>query len=391
MRYNPWFVSGQWVEAPLWPAILSILLVVAAVVAALVAWTPVLRLGWRRGAMPVLGGLLGAAVGAAFGAIPLLFSLGEPIALGELIPSWWAHALPLEISGAVSVVAGASLGVTVAAAAAGKGATRLAALPAFGLALAAALPAVGWSSWLLGQGPIPVISAAGGHAHAGHPVSPTGTMSASAAGAWTLAPSPVVVAGPNKGPVDADLTASNGSVLTGVPCGIEVGDDTEDPRMPLAIGNQWSFGSSLDQRVFMVPMLLGVFDLGTSHVDGVVSLRVTHARDDGPVRLRTVTTESGSLEVYGFNGETFLADGTPVFRDVEGGVQNKLLTGWTCHYGPAEGDGRDLPGPTTCTRAKGGITDVIGSAVVGMATAGLLIPDPSPTGTLVAMTSGNRP
>jgi hypothetical protein len=43
------------------------------------------------------------------------------------------------------------------------------------------------------------------------------------------------------------------------------------------------------------------------------------------------------------------------------------------------------------TRAKGGITDVIGSAIVGMATAGLLIPDPSPTGTLVAMTSGNRP
>lgn len=391
MHYNPWFVSGQWVEAPAWPAVVGGVFVALTVIAALVAWAPLVRLGAKRAAMPILGVLGGALIGALIAASPLLVALTERLMPGEAIPSAWAHALPLEISAVLTVAACACMGAAGAAALAGEGATRLIALPAIVLGLGAVIPSVGWAGWLLSFGPVPLIRPIAGQVHPGHVAKPTAELTGNTGNTWVLEPGVDVVAPATAGPLPAEVVANKGPIRTGVACGVEVGLDQDDPRMPLAVGNQWTFGSATEQRVTIAPLLLGVWDLGTSRNSGTQGVRVMGTRDVGPLQYRSVLNTNGdTIEVYGWNGETRAADGSAVFTAADGGgFESALLPGWICQYAPAEGGTLTLPGPSTCVKRKGTAGDYLASAIVGIATVGLLIPDPNATGTLVPMTSGN--
>jgi hypothetical protein len=93
--------------------------------------------------------------------------------------------------------------------------------------------------------------------------------------------------------------------------------------------------------------------------------------------------------VYGWTGETRLADGSPLFNDGDDGTTSSLFPGWICKFGPPDGATLTLPGPSGCVHRKGDAGAYIGSAIIAVATAGLLIPDPNPKGTLVPMTSGS--
>ena len=390
MQYNPWFVSGQWVEAPVWPALVGGVFVALAMIAAVLAWASVLRLGWPRAALPALGTLGGGLLGAGVAASPLLVLLTEPLLVGEAIPSAWAHALPLEITAILTVVAGACIGTATASALAGEGASRLVAVPAVVLGVLGAVPLVGWAGWLLSFGPIPLLRPSPGLVHAGRIAHPAAELMGNVGNAWALEPGVDVVAPMVAGPLPADVVATQGPIRTGVACAIEVGLDQDDPRMPLDVGNQWTFGSSTEQRITIAPLLLGVWDLGSSRTSGTLGVRVMGAKDSGPLRVRTVLNADGqNIDVYGWNGQTRTAEGAPLFDIGNDGVQSPLLPGWICQYGPAEGGTLTLPGPSNCVHRKGTVGDYLASAIVGVATVGLLIPDPNATGTLVPMTSGN--
>lgn len=390
MRYNPWFVSGQWVEAPSWPAIVGGVFLVLTLLAAVVAWAPLARLGPKRAAAPLLGVLGGGVLGVPLAGSPMLVSLTEHLLPGDAIPSAWAHALPLEISAILTVTACAAMGAAAAAAFAGEGASRLIALPALGLGLGTVLPTIGWAGWLLSFGPIPLVRPTPGLVHAGRVARPTAELTGNLDSSWALEPAVDVVAPATAGPLPAQVEATKGPLRTGVACAIEVGLDQDDPRMPLAVGNQWTFASSTEARITIAPLLLGVWDLGSSRTAGTQGVRVTGEREAGPLKFRSVlTTDEQTVEVYGWNGETRTADGVPVFSNGDGGVESTLLPGWICQYAPPEGGTLTLPGPSSCARRKGNAGDYLASAIVGVATVGLLIPDPNATGTLAPMTSGN--
>lgn len=390
MRYSPWFVSGQWVEAPVWPPIVGGVLAFLGLVALAGAWWSLFGLGARRALAPLLGGLCGALLGGAFAGSPVAFVIGEPIRAGDAMPSWWAHALPWELAVGTAVIGGATAGAAVAALIAGQTAARAFAIPAGILGAAAGIAPIAWVAWLVAQGPVPLIVADPGHAHPGHTVTPGGSLRGDPDHLWMLTLPGAVVAGP-PGPLDAPLVAERGPVRTGKACGVEVGRDDGDPRMPFELGNRWTFDSTVTSQITVVPLALAIVDLGDRREGSTVVVTVTGVDDTGPVRLREVTVDGQIAKVYGWNGATYTADGSPLFEDTKDGVSNGLLPGWRCDYGPASGGALALPGPTACHKAPGGLANVAVSAFIGIATAGLLIPDPSPTGSLVAITSRAAP
>lgn len=390
MHYSPWFVSGQWIEAPVGPPILGIVIAAVAVVALAAAWWTLIGLGVRRALVPVLGGVAGGAVGAVLAASPVAFAIGEPIRIGDAIPSWWAHALPWEIAAGTAVVGGAVAGAAVAAALIGQTATRAIAIPAVVLGASAGIPPVAWVAWLIAQGPVPLITATVGYAHPGHTVTPTGTIAGDPQHLWSLTLPGAVVAGA-PGPIDAPIVAERGPVRTGKACAVEVGRDEVDPRMPLDVGDRWTFDSAVTTHVTMVPLALGVIDLGDSRDSHAMTVYVASATDDGPVHLRHVSVDGETIDVFGWNGTTRAADGTNAFSEGPDGVTSALLPTWRCDYAPATGDRLALAGPSVCHKAPGGLAGLAASAIIGVATVGLIVPDPSPEGTLVATSSGRAP
>ena len=404
MRYSPWFVDGQWMEAPAWPVVLAALTLAPAVTAFGFAWLANLK-GWRARLGVLLIGGLGAGLGLGLGGVVALFGL-EGIERDLWIQSAWAHAFPIAVAAGLSAAGlGSALGSIAAALsnpAPESGDPResrrpraiVAALISVVGGVLATVVATSWSGWLVSHGPVPLILPLPGtlRVHVGAVFTPVTTLAAVPGTSWRPVPHDTFTA-TTLGVMPLDQFAASGALRTGKRTELEVGANTYDPRMPLAIGNTWSFSHHGSR---------GVQTARLANPDGTrKSNNVSLALQPVAVAVKAVREQAGlqvfvmkvtgapDASVYGWNGSTVdLETGEPIFRDNNGQTQVTLLWDYLCTFGEADASRFLLPGPDQCTHTGVSSENVVTSTLTTVFTLGTINPGLSSTRKLSRVSSG---
>ena len=404
MHYSPWFVDGQWMEAPAWPVVLAALMLAPAVAAFGLAWFANLQ-GWRARLWVLVIAGLGAGLGLGLGGAVALFGL-EGIERDLWIQSSWAHAFPIALAAGLSAAGlGSALGSIAAALSnpapedGGPKVSRrpraiVAALISVAGGVLAAVVATSWSGWLVSHGPVPLIQPLPGtqRVHVGAVFTPVTTLAAVPGTSWMPVPHDTFTA-TTLGVMPLEQLAASGALRTGKRTELEVGANTHDPRMPLAVDNTWSFSHHGSR---------GVRTARLANPDGTMkSNNVSLALQPVTVGVKAVREQAGlqvfvmevtgapDASVYGWNGTTVdLATGESIFRDNNGQTQVTLLWNYLCTFGEADSSRYLLAGPDQCTHTGVSSDNVVTSTLTTVFTLGTVNPGLSSTRKLSRVRSG---
>jgi hypothetical protein len=285
---------------------------------------------------------------------------------------------------------------------------------ALGLLLAAVGP--GHAAWFTARGALPLLEAdLPAWVHVGHEVAvaprvagcpapeacqaETGTVRPEAAGSRTV-----------------PLRARCPMLLVETEVTLEVGEDRGDPGFPLAVGNRWTWQHVREWR----NQVLWFFPDRGREEGPILHLEVIGQDTAGPLtswRLREQVEGQEPTEhtIYAWNGDLrwFSAEGLPtdsVFfaadEPSEGETHGPeghalvpcafaLFSESNCSCLPAPEGEAHLPGPSVCSRPPSAGDDLrtLGSMLLGLMTAGLVIldPDQDPRWVLVSSTAVEAP
>ncbi len=406
--------DGTAYTAALWPLALGVTGVLVSIVAGiLLAGRPRGRERFGTGtlAICIFATLLGMVVAA--GIPPLAAMEGMARAWQEEIftrTSFWELFPHVVVGGSAGlltvVITGISLAVHLSRPGPRAG-TR--AVPAHLLwMLGAILAALSWGEavWLCHVGPMPGLDTglASARIHAGRQATIVPRVVGTGAGSWT--PRPLIVKAEDAGEMEITLEATRPLVKVARTVTVEVGQDTPDPLFPLAVGNWWSYRYSHSRT----DRLLIFFESTHEYESEIHMARVTgEAVVQGLTTYTLEWTAAGghvaSFEAYDWNGVAHVHPGWPIVERIEpvlpapGSDPPKTPTdaqapplgppepaatpctfmmfeGQTCSCLLEPAGNAKLPGPMRCVEQRGTMDDLltIGSLMVGIMTAGILVP-----------------
>lgn len=330
------------------------------------------------------------------------------------LPWWWFKGLmATELSAWVAAVAILWLGVTVRCMLGGELRPRRW-LPPGGLAVMGLLLAL-FGPWhtgaLLAEGPMPTLDEfTSARIHVGHSQDLTPTISG-VADPTRCETRPLVLTPKAPGSFVQRQRARCGPVRVERVVQVQVGEDRGDPGFPLAPGHRWSWRHVREWRN---QLLWFVPDRGRSE-GPQVHLQVMGTEELGPItawRLRHWSEGGESREhlVYGWNGDLMMVtddqpsaqpfftlhaappgdESTPTYVTDHAGCTLGIFPNTDCRCLTSSEGEATLPGPSLCQPRADNDDDLgkLGSVLLAMATAGLVVVDPDQDSRWVLVGSG---
>ncbi len=269
--------------------------------------------------------------------------------------------------------------------------------------------------WLSTLSPLPDLVVTGEpRVHLGHEATFEATISGGEdPSEWRTGP--VTVKGETAGPQERTLTARRFLATVERRHVFEVGADDGDPLFPLAVGNHWTYVGSAEWH----DHVLWFIDTGRKLEDPHFTLAVKSEDASGPLHVYELERiQAGSdpvvYEVFNWNGRAMVEGQGELVTRVDPASQDPgsglaapadprvktvlcrfaLFPGCMCRCLSGPAPQASLAGPLQCTKVESenvGALKALASTFIGLATAGMLIPDFSADRKWELVESGDGP